>query len=266
MSTSLRKRKITYTVMIVSDAPASGHRRIHVRTGALAVVGFVLFVALICYAVYTTITMFGARDRSGRQIEQIVQLKEANEQLLAENETLGNKVSTLEENLNQKLTQEHELLAAHEEAYIPKGFPMSGAAQIREETVQEDGEDEGGNAADTDDDEEDGQNETIEIVAKDDWKEVIFVAAPNTKVVATAPGTVKETRAAEGEISYVIIDHGNGYVTTYRNQGNPIVEEGSEVVKGVALFLVGEDNTETGYSIRKDDNYIDPMEMIEIKG
>ncbi len=264
MSTSLRKRKITYTVMIVSDAPAASHRKIHVRTGALAVVGFVLFVALICYAVYTTITMFGAKDRSGRQIEQIVQLKEANEQLLAENETLGNKVSSLEENLNQRQAQEHELLAAHEETYIPKGFPMSGAAQIREETVQTEGEEEDGNADDGD--EEDGQDEAIELTANEDWKEVIFVAAPNTKVVATAPGIVKETRAAEGEISYVIIDHGNGYVTTYRNQGTPIVEEGSEVVKGVALFLVGEDNTETGYSIRKDDSYIDPMEMIEIKG
>ena len=85
-------------------------------------------------------------------------------------------------------------------------------------------------------------------------------------MAGTGTGTVKETRAAEGEISYVIIDHGNGYVTTYRNQGTPIVEEGSEVVKGVALFLVGEDNTETGYSIRKDDSYVDPMEMIEIKG
>ncbi len=92
------------------------------------------------------------------------------------------------------------------------------------------------------------------------------MAAQDTKVVATAPGTVKETREAEGEVSYVIIDHGNGYVTTYRNQGTPIVEEGSQVLKGVALFLVGEDNTETGYSIQKDGNYIDPMEMIEIKG
>ena len=68
MSTNLRKRKITYTVMIVSDAPAASHRKIHVRTGALAVVGFVLFVAVICYAVYTTITMFGSMDRSNRQI------------------------------------------------------------------------------------------------------------------------------------------------------------------------------------------------------
>lgn len=261
MSTSLRKRKITYTVMIVSDAPVANHRKIHVRTGALAVVGFVLFVAVICYAVYTTITMFGTMDRSSRQIEQIVQLKELNEQLLSENETLESRVASLEENLDQRQAQEHELLAAHEEAYIPKGFPMSGAAQIREETAAAEDEE---NAEDAEDDGE--QDETIKIVAKEEWKEVIFVAAQGTKVVATAPGTVKETRAAEGEISYVIIDHGNGYVTTYRNQGTPIVEEGSEVVKGVALFLVGEDNTETGYSIRKDDSYIDPMEMMEIKG
>ena len=37
-------------------------------------------------------------------------------------------------------------------------------------------------------------------------------------------------------------------------------------MKGVALFLVGEDNTETGYSIQKDDSYVDPLDMIEIKG
>ena len=260
MSTSLRKRKITYTVMIVSDAPVANHRKIHVRTGALAVVGFVLFVAVICYAVYTTITMFGTMDRSKGQMEKIVQLKELNEQLVSENETLASKVTSLEGNLSQKQAQEQELLAAHEEAYIPTGFPMSGAAQLREETASTEAEGE------EEENEDAEQDETIKIVAKEEWKEVIFVAAKGTKVVATAPGIVKETRAAEGEISYVIIDHGNGYVTTYRNQGTPIVEEGSEVVKGVALFLVGEDNTETGYSIRKDDSYVDPMEMIEIKG
>ncbi len=264
MSTNLRKRKITYTVMIVSDAPVANHRKLHIRTGAFAVVGFVLFVAVICYAVYTTITMGGTRDRSSRQIEQIVQLKESNEQLLAENETLGSKVASLEESLSQKEAQEYELLAAHEENYLPKGFPMSGAAQIKEETAQT--EDAAGEDAEDAEDAEDEQDEAVKIVAKEEWKEVIFVAAQDTKVVATAPGTVKETREAEGEVSYVIIDHGNGYVTTYRNQGTPIVEEGSQVLKGVALFLVGEDNTETGYSIQKDGNYIDPMEMIEIKG
>lgn len=257
MSTDLRKRKITYTIILTSDSPAAGHRGMHIRTGALAVVSFVLFVAVICYAVYTTITMGGYVERSAKQVEQIVQLKEENDTLTADNKKLSDRAASLEETLERKEAQEHELVAAHEENYIPKGFPMSGAAQILEEDTGVEGEQE--QAANADED-------ALKVEAKDEWKERIFVSTEGTKVVATAPGTVKEVREAEGEVSYVMIDHGNGYITTYRNLGSPIVEEGSQVVKGVALFLVGEDNTETGYSIRKDDDYVDPLELIEIKG
>lgn len=258
MSTDLRKRKITYTIILTSDSPAANYRRMHIKTGALAVVAFVVFVAVICYAVYTTITMGGYIERNAKQLDQLVQMKAENETLTAEKKELAGKVSSLEETLSRKEEQEHELVAAHEENYIPKGFPMSGAAQIKEEEAADDGGEE---------ENEDGEDaNTLKVEAKEEWKELIFVAAEGTKVVATAPGTVKEVREAEGEVSYVIIDHGNGYVTTYRNLGSPIVEEGSQVVKGVALFLVGEDNTETGYSIRKDESYIDPLELIEIKG
>lgn len=254
MSTDLRKRKITYTLILTSDSPAAHHRRLHLKTGALAVVSFVLFVGVICYAVYLTITMAGAMERNAGQLEQIVQMKAENERLTAEKEALAGQVASLEENLNSRTAQEQELVAAHEENYIPRGFPLSGAAQILEEDTAADTE-----AADA----EDG---ALKVEANAEWKELIFVSTEGTKVVATAPGTVRETREAEGEISYVIIDHGNGYVTTYRNLGSPIVDEGSQVVKGGALFLVGEDNTETGYSIRKDEEYVDPLELIEIKG
>ncbi|MBD5509040.1 MAG: peptidoglycan DD-metalloendopeptidase family protein [Lachnospiraceae bacterium] len=252
MSTDLRKRKITYTLILTSDSPAAHHRRLHLKTGAFAVVSFVLFVAVICYAVYVTITMAGATERNAKQLEQIVQMKAENEKLTADNESLTSKVSSLEQNLSSRTEQEQELVAAHEENYIPRGFPMSGAAQILEE--------------DTAAEAEEADNDALKVEANPEWKELIFVSTEGTKVVATAPGTVKETREAEGEVSYVVIDHGNGYVTTYRNLGSPIVDEGSQVVKGVALFLVGEDNTETGYSIRKDGEYVDPLELIEIKG
>lgn len=257
MATDLRKRKITYTIILTSDSPAASHRRMHIRTGAIAVVSFVLFVAVICYAVYSTITMGGYVERSAKQVEQIVQLKEENEKLTTENKTLSDRASSLEQTLEKKEAQEHELVAAHEENYIPRGFPMSGAAQILEEDTAAEAEGEQAQAEDDD---------VLKVEAKDEWKERIFVSTEGTKVVATAPGTIKEVREAEGEVSYVIIDHGNGYITTYRNLGSPIVEEGSQVLKGVALFLVGEDNTETGYSIRKDDGYVDPLELIEIKG
>lgn len=256
MSTDLRKRKITYTIILTSDSPTANYRRMHVKTGALAVVSFVLFVAVICYAVYTTISLGGFMERNAKQLEQVVQLKADNEGLAADKKALEGRVASLEETLSRKEEQEHDLVAAHEENYVPRGFPMSGAAQIKEEDT----------AAQTEEDANAQDDNTLRVEAKQEWKELIFVATEGTKVVATAPGTVKETRQAEGEVSYVVIDHGNGYVTTYRNLGSPIVDEGSQVVKGVALFLVGEDNTETGYSIRKDEEYVDPLELIEIKG
>ena len=167
MSTDLRKRKITYTIILTSDSPAAHHRRMHIKTGALAVVAFVAFVAVICYAVYTSITMGGYIERNAKQLEQLVQMKAENETLTAEKESLAGKISSLEETLSRKEEQEHELVAAHEETYIPKGFPMSGAAQIKE----------GDTAADTGEegDEADAEENTLKVEAKEEWKELIFV-------------------------------------------------------------------------------------------
>ena len=64
----------------------------------------------------------------------------------------------------------------------------------------------------------------------------------------------------------VSIDHGNGYISIYRNNGTPVVKAGNEITRGAILDVVGEDNAELGYSISKDDTYIEPMEMIEING
>ena len=76
MSTDLRKRKITYTLILTSDSPRADARRLHIKTGAVAAVSFVLLVAVICYAVYVTITMAGSRERNTRQLEQLVQMRE----------------------------------------------------------------------------------------------------------------------------------------------------------------------------------------------
>ena len=95
MSTDLRKRKITYTLILTSDSPRADARRLHIKTGAVAAVSFVLLVAVICYAVYVTITMAGSRERNTRQLEQLVQMKEENESLTAEKESLESRVSSL---------------------------------------------------------------------------------------------------------------------------------------------------------------------------
>ena len=94
----------------------------------------------------------------------------------------------------------------------------------------------------------------------------VFTASQGTTVVATASGTVT---AVNDDAEYghnVWVDHGNGYVTIYRNQGDPSVKQGDSVVQGTTLFLIGESNTRLGYQMMKDGSYINPMDMLAISG
>ena len=94
----------------------------------------------------------------------------------------------------------------------------------------------------------------------------VFTASSGTMVVATANGTVTAVND-DGEYGHnVWIDHGNGYVTIYRNKGDAIVKQGDGVVQGTTLFLIGEDNTTLGYQMMKDGAYINPMDMLAISG
>lgn len=127
---------------------------------------------------------------------------------------------------------------------MPKGFPVDGAAQIKEA----DGEDTDG------------------MQAKEDWKEVIFTAAPGMNVIATGAGTVLGVVTEGDEPAGISIDHGNGYVSNYRNAGTPQVDAGSTVEQGTVLFEIEDNNVEIGYSISKNDSFLEPMDIMEIKG
>lgn len=248
MASKRHKRKVGYTIMIVSDSVEKNQKKFHINTGILSIVAFVLLVVVVCYAEYTTILMHGATERSEIYAGQIAELQKENEALLSKNEELEKEVANLNQNLSQKEVQvqkqEETIQTAAEEENMPKGFPVSGAAQIKEA----DGEDETG------------------MQIRDDWKEVIFTAAPGTNVIATGAGTVAGVVSAGDEPAGISIDHGNGYVSNYRNMGTPQVAAGSTVEKGTVLFEIGENNVEIGYSISKDDSFLEPMEIIEIKG
>ena len=60
--------------------------------------------------------------------------------------------------------------------------------------------------------------------------------------------------------------HSGSYKSVYRNNGTALVKNGEELGKGYILFSVGEDNQELGYQIMEDDQYIDPMLLIDING
>lgn len=249
MSSRRHKRKAGYTIMFVSDSVEKNQKKFHINTGILSVVAFVLLVIVICYAEYTTILMHGATERSEVYAGQIAALQKENEQLAKEKEELEKQVANLNQTLSQKEVQvqrqEETLQAAEEEENMPRGFPVSGAAQIKETG----GEADGG------------------MQAKTEWKEVIFTAAAGENVISSGAGTVVGIAAStEEEPAGISIDHGNGYISNYRNRGTPKVEAGSAVDKGTVLFEIEENNMEIGYSITKDEEFLDPMDIMEIKG
>lgn len=260
MKLNMRKSKISYTVMIISDSAKKHRKELHIKAGAVGAVtvgAFLLLLVLVCYVVYSSITLSDSLERGKKQMNQIVQLQEENEKLTVEKEELEGKVSILSETINQKVEIEQAQAEKDAEEHLPKGFPLSGTAQLKTEEVTAD------DAEDADDDEDDAAQE---MHANSERKEVIFQAAAGVNVITSGAGMVI---AVDADIDYgnvVSVDHGNGYISIYRNAGDPLVKVGSEVERAELLYVVGEDNLELGYSISENGNYVDPMEMIEING
>ena len=85
-------------------------------------------------------------------------------------------------------------------------------------------------------------------------------------MITTGTGVVVSVGADETYGTKVIVDHGNGYQSVYRNNGVALVKDGEELGTGYIIFTVGEENQELGYQIMKDEEYIDPMQLIDING
>ena len=95
---------------------------------------------------------------------------------------------------------------------------------------------------------------------------LVFSALNGTNVITSGTGTVISVDADEVYGTRIVIDHGNGYKSVYRNSGNALVKNGEDLGKGYILYSIGEENQELGYQIMQDDAYIDPMLIIEING
>lgn len=242
MQRKIRHRKTSYTVMIASDSARHGVKRYHFHVGAVRIAVFAAFVLLVvnvCYVVYSSITLSDAGVRNKKQAEQILQLKEESEKLAKENTSLSDKNSILSTAINEKVEAEKTKEAEEEALRNPNGFPLSGSAQVK---TKEEG------------------------AAPETQTELLFEAAAGVNIIASGSGTVIGVDT-DAEYGYVVrIDHGNGYVSVYRNAGSPLVKVDGKVLKGAVLFVVGENNTVLSYQIEKDGTAIAPMDMLEING
>lgn len=234
---SRRKRKFNYTLMLFADSK-DGHIRqmgigpTLVESLTVIVLATITILSIICYRDGKKIEALEA-ETAGQQ-EEIARLTEENTDLISLREELTDKVIILSDTINQKVEEEEAMAQAQAQAHMPVGFPMSSSASLEKA---------------------EGENPMVKLNG-----------AEGNSIIASADGTVASITTDSGYLHCIKIDHGNGYNSLYRNDGEAMVKEGDEVVRGAILYVIGEDNTELGYQITYDEKYIDPMELINIDG
>ena len=245
MADDKQKPKINHFVFVTTDDKDAELKRYQVRPWLLWLVIAVLCIllgAMLGYISYEERIWRAVDARSDEQVAAIKSLRETNAQLeqdKLELETqivgLNETVQILSETVSQKTQSESELKAQIEKQSLPTEFPLNGSATMEEKTI-------------------------------DDAPICIFDASVGSAVVATASGTVTGVKDDAKYVHSIWVDHGNGYVTIYRNAGEPRVQVGDSVVCGAALYIIEERKEKMGYQMMKDGQYISPMEMLAISG
>lgn len=244
MQCKKHKRKTNHVVIVTSDAVDANVKQFRIKPWMAQMLTGILCIvvgALIGCLIYEE-QLWEVASRHNNELQETMNLLEDEKQALEsekaslqlEIEGLNEQILILSETVNQKVQSETELMAALEGQYMPTEFPLTGSASMVESTE--------GNPM------------------------CVFTASEGIMVVATAGGTVTAVNDDSEYGHNVWIDHGNGYITIYRNKGEAIVKLGDTVVQGTTLFLIGEDNTTLGYQMMKDGTYISPMEMLAISG
>lgn len=241
----VKKAKVNHFVFVTTGEEGEELNRYQVRPWLLWLV-----IALLCIILGATLgyisyeeTIWQAVDkRSDEQVATIKSLEEKNalleqEKLALETEIVGlnETLQILSETVSQKAQSESDLMAQIEKQSVPTEFPLNGSASMKETTI-------------------------------DDAPICVFDASVGSAVVATASGSVIGVKDDAKYVHSIWIDHGNGYITIYRNAGQPRVQVGDSVVCGTALYIIEERKEDMGYQMMKDDAYINPMELMSING
>lgn len=232
-----RKRKINYMLMLFMDSKEGRIRQMGfgprlVETSMVITVAVIATLGVICYREMRQIEELTAQNEQQRQ--NIETLSEENDNLVSLREELMNKVTILSDTINQKVEEEEALEQEMAQAHMPVGFPMSASASLEEA---------------------EGENPMVRLTGSE-----------GSSVISSADGRIVSITTDSAYRHCIRIDHGNGYFSIYRNDGDVMKKEGEDVVRGAILYVIGEDNTELGYQIMYNEKYIDPMDLINIDG
>lgn len=231
------KRKVSHILIYTTDAVDADTKQVRIHPWVLA--GITLIVccvlgAVIGYAVYEGELWGRIREHDASQNAALTAVQDEKDALQEKIDEQDAKIEMLSITIQDQTQQIAELQAQIAEQSVPTDYPLTGSASM---TVITDGD-----------------------------PMVEFTATEGSTVVAAGKGVVTAVEEDEVYGNRVVIDHGNGYVSIYRNKGESQVKVGDEVASGTTLFMVTEDNRQLGYQIKENDVYIDPTTIIAIKG
>lgn len=232
-----RGRKYKYTLMLFMDSREGNVRQLQIDPVVVETLAAVLVVALVVLAVVCRLRgkeLAVLRETSADQAAQIQALETENGDLTVSQEELAQKVTVLSDTINRMVEEEEKMAEKEAKARMPIGFPMTSSASV--EKV-------------------DGEEPMVKLTGTE----------PGS-IVAAGNGVVDSITSDSGYQHCVRIDHGNGYTSIYYNDGEVMVREGVEIVRGSILYVIGEDNAQLGYQILYEGKYVDPMELLNIDG
>ena len=237
MSKNRHKRKVSHILIYTTDAVDADTKQARIHPWVLAGVTLIVCCvlgAVIGYAVYEGELWGRIREHDASQNAALTAAQDEKDALQEKIDEQDAKIEMLSITIQDQTQQIAELQAQIAEQSVPTDYPLTGSASM---TVITDGD-----------------------------PMVEFTATEGSTVVAAGKGVVTAVEEDEVYGNRVVIDHGNGYVSIYRNKGESQVKAGDEVASGTTLFMVTEDNRQLGYQIKENDVYIDPTTIIAIKG
>lgn len=237
MSKNRHKRKVSHILIYTTDAVDADMKQVRIHPWVLAGVTLIVCCvlgAVIGYAVYEGELWGRIREHDASQNAALIAAQDEKDALQEKIDEQDAKIEMLSITIQDQTQQIAELQAQIAEQSVPTDYPLTGSASM---TVITDGD-----------------------------PMVEFTATEGSTVVAAGKGVVTAVEEDEVYGNRVVIDHGNGYVSIYRNKGESQVKAGDEVASGTTLFMVTEDNRQLGYQIKENDIYIDPTTIIAIKG
>lgn len=237
MSKNKHKRKVSHILIYTTDAVDADMKQVRIHPWVLAGVTLIVCCvlgAVIGYAVYEGELWGRIREHDASQNAALIAAQDEKDALQEKIDEQDAKIEMLSITIQDQTQQIADLQAQIAEQSVPTDYPLTGSASM---TVITDGD-----------------------------PMVEFTATEGSTVVAAGKGVVTAVEEDEVYGSRVVIDHGNGYVSIYRNKGESQVKAGDEVASGTTLFMVTEDNRQLGYQIKENDVYIDPTTIIAIKG